>query len=238
VDAFAGTNVLAIVVELPITLLTGETSSSAGVIKTWVSAEREGKRIDRMAIPAINTALIPSGMKDAFNAADPADDAAGYRATAIATIDILRGVVDGLFGNAQDGGPLGNLTSEQVGGALIPDVVTIDFSSPVQFPNGRRLSDDVIDAALGVVLNRGGAAGIGDGVDGNDKPFDNMFPYLAEPHAAASMGGGTVPISPPSTGDGGLMDAGTSWTLAAVFGAAALFLAGAAGAVTVRGRGR
>ena len=65
VDAFAGTNILAIVVELPISALTGGDSTS-GVIKTWVSSENDGSRIDRMAIPAINTALIPSSMKDAF----------------------------------------------------------------------------------------------------------------------------------------------------------------------------
>jgi hypothetical protein len=239
VDAFAGTNILAIVVELPISLLTG-TSGDSGVIKAWVSSERDGDRIDRMAIPAINTALIPSGMKDAFNAGNPADDAADFRETGIDTIDFLRGVVDGLFGNEQDGGPLGDLTSEQVGGALIPDIVTIDFSAPVQFPNGRQLTDDVIDAALGVVLNRGGAAGVGDGVNGNDKEFDGQFPYLADPHTAAAPmpGGGSTPISPPDTGNGGLMSSGASWTLAAAFAAIAMVLAGTAGVATVRSRGR
>ena len=69
---------------------------------------------------------------------------------------------------------------------LIPDVVTIDFSAPVAFPNGRTLEDDVIDAALGLVLNRGdvlgGGAGVGDGVASNDVPFESTFPYLAPPH--------------------------------------------------------
>ena len=156
-------------------------------------------------------------------------------------------MVDGLFGNDQDGGPLGDLTSEQVGGALIPDVVTIDFSSPVQFPNGRTLTDDVIDAALGVVLNRGGAAGIGDGVDSNDKAFSRQFPYLADPHTAAAGNGSGTPVTPPntgngnsmtppSTGDGGLMDAGTSWMLSATFLAMAIAIGGIAGVATVRSR--
>ena len=258
VDAFAGTNVLAIVVELPITAVTGENSATTGTIKAWVSSEKDGKRIDRMAIPAINTALIPSDMKDAFNQGAPATDATQYRDTAIGTIETLRGVVDGLFGNAEDGGPLGNLTADQVGGALIPDIVTIDFSQPVQFPNGRQLSDDVIDAALGVVLNRGGAAGIGDGVNGNDVAFSNNFPYLAAPHTAnAGNGGGstgstggnggiTAPntgnggnqMTPPNTGDGGLLDANTSWSLATVFFAVTVILAGAASVVAVRSRTR
>ena len=230
VDAFAGTNVLAIVVELPVVAVTGGANADSGSIKTWVSSSR-GVRIDRMAIPTINTVLIPSAEKDAFNAAHPRDDAANYRDTAIDSIKGLRGVVDDLFGGArQDGGPLGDLTAEQVGGALIPDVVTIDFSQPLQFPNGRGLEDDVIDAALGVVLNRGGAAGIGDGVSANDVPFLDSFPYLAEPHAE----GGSL-VTPPSTGDGGLLSSDASWALSGALLLVAITLAGA-GLLAARSR--
>ena len=76
-------------------------------------------------------------------------------------------------------------------------MVTIDFSAPVAFPNGRQLTDDVIDAALGIVLNRGGAAGVGDAIDGNDVPFGSTFPYLAAPHAGAAP-------APADTGNAGL----------------------------------
>jgi hypothetical protein len=64
------------------------------------------------------------------------------------------------------------------------------------FPNGRRLEDDVVDIELraiaqgyGPILH--GALGLpdkspndllGDGVDGNDKPFLLHFPYVATPH--------------------------------------------------------
>lgn len=208
----------------------GGSDANSGTIKTWVSTSRDG-RVDRMAIPAINTALIHSEMKDAFNQGDPVNDAADFQPAAIATIDFLREVVDGLFGVPQDGGPLGDLTSAQVGAALVPDVVTIDFSQPLAFPNGRQLEDDVIDAALGVVLNRGGAAGIGDGVDANDKPFSTTFPYLAEPHSAASM-------TPPSTGDAGLIDSGTGWTLSLAFLLVAVTFGGLALASAARAHAR
>jgi hypothetical protein len=194
VDQFAGTNISAIVIELPITAVTGAANSNTGTIKAWASTSRGGSQVDRMAIPAINTALIPAGMKDNFNHGSPATDEAAFRATGQATIDTLRGVVDGLFGTPQDGGPLGNLTSAQVAAALIPDIVTIDFSQPVQFPNGRRLQDDVINAALGVVLNRGGSAGISDAINANDVSFASAFPYMAAPHIVAAA---------PSTGTGG-----------------------------------
>lgn len=238
VDSFAGTNVMAIVIELPVTAVTGGSSASSGTIKTWVSTTKGGQRIDRMAIPAINTALIPSAQKDAFNADDPINDATKYRSTGVTTIRTLRTAVDGLFGtsNSQLGGPLGNLTPEQVGAALIPDVVTIDFSRSLQFPNGRRLQDDVIDAALGVVLNRGGPSGISDGINANDKAFLNSFPFLADPNTAAAAPAGTgVAVRPPSTGSGGLLnDTGTMWALSASFFVLALGLGGAGAFAAMR----
>ena len=62
------------------------------------------------------------------------------------------------------------------------------------FPNGRRLTDDVVDIALQVVAGHlvGGAftcapigaspRSLGDTVCANDKPFLASFPYLASPH--------------------------------------------------------
>jgi hypothetical protein len=239
-DTFAGFNVFAIVVEVPVTAITGASNPNTGTIKVWVSSSKNGARIDRMGIPTINTALIPSAQKDAFNLASPVNDAANYRATAQATIESLRKVVDGLFNGptTQDGGPLGYLFPNQLAAALIPDVVTIDFSKPLVFPNGRRLQDDVIDAALGLVLNRGGAAGISDGVDANDKAFLSAFPYLAEPHMPPTPSApGTV--SPPRTGDAGLLeDSGLMWTLSATLFAASILLVVAGVFATMRARAR
>lgn len=239
-DTFAGMNVLAIVIEVPVTAVTGGANANTGTIRTWVSTTRDGSRIDRMAIPAINTALIPSAQKDAFNAADPINDAATYRATAVSTINTLRGAVDGLFGisSPQTGGPLGILNSTQVATALIPDVVTLNFAQPLQFPNGRRLQDDVIDVALGVVLNRGGNAGISDGVNANDKAFLTAFPYLAEPHAAAAPAPATPSIRPPSTGDAGLVDSGTLWTLSGAMLAIAMVFGATGVYATLKSRSR
>lgn len=245
-DTFAGTNVLAIVIEVPITAATGGSSANSGTIRAWASTERNGQRIDRMGIPTLNTVLIPSGQKDAFNQQNPIDDIAASRPTGINTIETLRGAVDALFGSPQTGGPLGDLTSEQVGNALLPDVVTINFANPVQFPNGRRLQDDVIDAALGVVLNRGGANGIADGVNANDRAFLGSFPYLAEPHGGAvtaspapSTGGSGGTVRPPSTGDAGLFaDRESMWALSAGFFFLAVSLGGAGVFAALRARGR
>ena len=56
------------------------------------------------------------------------------------------------------------------------------------FPNGRRLTDDVIDitlrAAAGVLVGVNNT--LGDGVDRNDVPFRASFPYLAFPHSGSN----------------------------------------------------
>jgi hypothetical protein len=51
------------------------------------------------------------------------------------------------------------------------------------FPNGRRLTDDVIDASLQVVEGEllGAKNDLGDAVDKNDKDFEKAFPYVALP---------------------------------------------------------
>ncbi|TCO55106.1 DUF4331 domain-containing protein [Actinocrispum wychmicini] len=59
------------------------------------------------------------------------------------------------------------------------------------FPNGRRLTDDVVDIELqalegaaqtGKIVD---ALAAGDKVDANDVPFDTKFPYVALPHDSA-----------------------------------------------------
>ena len=53
------------------------------------------------------------------------------------------------------------------------------------FPNGRRLTDDVVDIAERAVAGKlkGHPAGdlLGDGVDGNDVPNLGFFPYENDP---------------------------------------------------------
>jgi len=58
------------------------------------------------------------------------------------------------------------------------------------FPNGRRLFDDVVDIEERYVLN--GLANLnaipfGDGVDGNDVPFQSTFPYVPIPHSGSEI---------------------------------------------------
>jgi hypothetical protein len=79
------------------------------------------------------------------------------------------------------------------------------------FPNGRRLSDDVVDIALqaleGAATNgEVQALKNGDGVNRNDVRFGKTFPYVALPHAKAvnqAASGKSSVVAGPGNGDGG-----------------------------------
>lgn len=86
-----------------------------------------------------------------------------------------------------------------VASLVVPDAVTIDLSAPSGFPNGRRLTDSVIDITLAVLLldltqePATRLASLPLGPQANDLPFRPNFPYLA----AAQ---GNVPATPVAQG--------------------------------------
>lgn len=166
-------------------------------------------RVDRMGMPAVSTALIGSAMKNAYNDADPDDDAAGtFVPELAATLTAVHTALDddlmalslpacsmvtlvgGLpecFGQTYDG-------TNTVASLVLPDTLHIDPDVAAGFPNGRRLPDLVIDVTLAVILLRlGGAVNAGTlaGVPlnppendlGTDGAFLDTFPYLHPPHA-------------------------------------------------------
>ncbi|MFD0519420.1 DUF4331 family protein [Paractinoplanes durhamensis] len=73
------------------------------------------------------------------------------------------------------------------------------------FPNGRRLTDDVVDIELQALVGAAqtgklvDALAAGDGVDANNTTFGDRFPYLALPNAVAvNTVGGAAPAPTPS----------------------------------------
>lgn len=97
------------------------------------------------------------------------------------------------------------------------------------FPNGRRLTDDVIDIEVQAVAGAAQAGKLvdalaaGDGVDANDVAFLDEFPYVALPGNETRAGtGGTAPsaVTGPSTtggADAGAPAASGSWVGNAAF---------------------
>jgi len=79
------------------------------------------------------------------------------------------------------------------------DVLRIDIATDSQFPNGRRIGGgkdnqaeqvDVSDVIVSLILTGNPAAGIGDGVNRNDKTYLTEFPFYALPHQGLKGGHG------------------------------------------------
>jgi hypothetical protein len=76
------------------------------------------------------------------------------------------------------------------------------------YPNGRRLTDDVVDISIQAVEGAAqtgklvDALAAGDAVDANDNAFTDAFPYVALPNAVAvnTVGGGTRAGTPDQSG--------------------------------------
>ncbi len=165
-------------------------------------------RVDRMGMPAVSTALVSSGMKNAYNDADPTDDVAGTFAGDLITnlTGLHTALDDDLTGagltpcsmtNTIAGLPacLGQdvAAGVHVADLVLPDTLQVNPAAAAGFPNGRKLTDPVIDVTLSVVmleLTSGTCGGspcgpttlVGTNPSMNDVPFLTEFPYLAPPH--------------------------------------------------------
>jgi uncharacterized protein DUF4331 len=165
-------------------------------------------QVSRLGNPLVNEVVIPLGRKDKFNRTTPDDDAANYGQ--FVTKPELAAILNALFGvNAPENNRtdivqallqgIPNLNQHSGPNAGTPvDTLKINLGIPptktpsrfgviggdnAGFPNGRRLSDDVVDIELQVVAGFlvGNQVPLGDGVDKNDKSFLHHFPYLAAP---------------------------------------------------------
>ena len=140
-----------------------------------------------MGRPAINTVFIPNNpfpgeqkgqvlsKKNTFNKGQPKNDQAAFRSEVVNTLGVLFSLNDAAGDDKTD-------DAKKIAGLadiLLPDVLTFDTAKSDGFLNGRKLSDDVIDAELGLVTE--GTVKT-DCVAGNDVKFWPNFPYLAAAH--------------------------------------------------------
>ena len=78
-------------------------------------------------------------------------------------------------------------TGLTVAQAVVPDMIKLNLNAPSGFPNGRTLTDPVIDITLAAIfLNLsknppGTLAALPLNPPANDLPFKSTFPYLADP---------------------------------------------------------
>ena len=77
-----------------------------------------------------------------------------------------------------------------VANLVVPDTIKLDVSQPAGFPNGRRLTDPVIDITLAYLfidLTKHPVTALANvpiNPPANDKTFRAEFPYLATPHGS------------------------------------------------------
>ena len=188
-DTFAGYNILAIALRVPLTLIkgAGNVIGLEALTQRATQSVKKGRgkivktgvfgNVDRLGNPAVNVALIPFNRKNEYNAASPQDDAAGRFANDITA------TLTALGTNTTNIGILASVAITH------GDFLHLDVSIPntgtgggtnaaAAFPNGRRLQDDVIDTLLNIITN--GAITTGDNVNANDLPFADTFPFLAQ----------------------------------------------------------
>jgi hypothetical protein len=159
-------------------------------------------------MPLVNEVVLPIGQKDKWNGSKPSDDAQflsyvtdpevpkllqliyGIAAPATPRSDLVQVFLTGVTGLNQ---PVGVRPSEMIRlntdipPTAAPARLGVLAGDTAGFPNGRRLTDDVVDitlqAAVGVL--GGVRSTLGDGVDKNDLQFRSTFPYLAVAHSGS-----------------------------------------------------
>lgn len=246
------------------------------VIKADGTREASGDfvQVSRLGNPLVNEVVLPIGLKDAFNSLKPEQDATvqaavdrvndpevpkliekiyGIKAPAAPRDDLFSVFLTGVPGLNK---PQGNVTPAEmlrlntsIKSAAKPNRLGVLAKDTQGFPNGRRLTDDVVDIeiqALEGAVRTGAlvkALAKGDGVNANDKAFGKAFPYLALPHSGSvglesrvgGAGSGSSPKGGIGAGAGGTADGGSSSIPATSAGIAGLgLLLGAAGVVTLR----
>lgn len=164
-------------------------------------------QVDRVGNPLTVEVLIPLPMKDYWNRSDPANDQqfAPFIQDPVFSSAILKGV----FGLNVPPAPRSDVL-----GVFVPDITRIDLTIPptpadrqnrlgpmggdlAGWPGGgRRIGDDVVDigfrALAGVLVQGFNVAPnnqLGDGVNSNDVPYLDRFPFHAPPHAGFSHSG-------------------------------------------------
>ena len=212
-DFFAGYGVHTFAVQVPIAGL----AAKNGTIGVWASVDRRKVttrgastrdsgawvQVNRLGNPLVNEVIIPTGLKDRWNALQPWNERQFER---YYRSPILAAVINKLYklGAPETGRDdlvavlLTGVPKLNFTGPKLADVLRLNLTIPVTarpnrlgvlagdnqgWPNGRRLGDDVIDIAEQAVggFLKGTKLPLGDGVNGDDVPVLGAFPYAADP---------------------------------------------------------
>ena len=192
--------------ERPVTKVTLAKSRGRKVLQTSTG----WKQVSRLGEPLINELLIPTELKDKWNASTPDKDKQFEQYYSSPILAKLLNQLYPQFGPFTETNRTDLVSVLLTGlkepnlnftGTTLADEIRLNLAIPptapvghgnrlgvlggdlAGYPNGRRLEDDVIDIserAVGGVLI-GHSLPLGDGVDGNDVPYLATFPYQADP---------------------------------------------------------
>ena len=224
-DTLAGYNVNTVALQVPTKDLLGD--SGDPVIGIWSTTSRLNSsghdvQVSRLGNPLVNEVVIPYHRKDRFNASLPRND--GQFAKFVTDPELPK-VVEAVYDIPAPASPRQDLVAafltgvegvnqpQQVKAAEMLRLNTTPFKNQDVsrlgvvggdkngFPNGRRLTDDVVDIALqvaeGVLLpdHPDAVEDLGDGVNANDAEFLDTFPYVALPASGSTPRGADAPNS-------------------------------------------
>jgi hypothetical protein len=217
-DTLGGYNAQAIALQVPISAVKTSGHDTIGV---WASTQRQNnvnvltgngagdwRQIERLGMPLTNEVLIGLDDKDHWNQVAPRNDSqfdnyltdpvlaavlgapATDRTDILATFDKGLGPVDNVTGGPNADELRLNLTKTPTNPASASREGALGGDAD-GFPNGRRLTDDIVDIELQVVAGAliGSPNSVGDSVDTNDISFANTFPYLGLAHSGAEVAG-------------------------------------------------
>jgi hypothetical protein len=218
-DFFAGYAVHSIALQVPLPQLDNGGNHVVGI---WAASERpritvadksvktRWVQVSRLGNPLINEVLIPTQLKDKWNASTPDKDKQFEQYYSSPILAKLLNQLYPQFGPFQETNR-SDLVSVLLTGLKQPNLnftgdtpadelrlnLAIAPTAPVGhgnrlgvlggdlagWPNGRRLEDDVIDIAERAVGGAliGHSLPLGDGVNSNDVPYMTTFPYQADP---------------------------------------------------------
>ncbi|MEV0222517.1 DUF4331 domain-containing protein [Streptomyces sp. NPDC050704] len=206
-DTLKEYNVNSIALQVPNDLI--QESAEQPIVGIWSTTQRksasgEYRQVSRLGMPLVNEVVNPIKDKDKFNASAPWNDADFLKNV---TEPELPKLIEAIYKIPAPDEPRNDLVDVFLKG--VPDLNQPPHVTPSEmlrlntsikpaakpkrlgvldgdtagFPNGRRLTDDVIDASLQVVEGEllGAKNDLGDAVDKNDQEFEKAFPYVAEP---------------------------------------------------------
>ncbi|MFJ2111814.1 MULTISPECIES: DUF4331 domain-containing protein [unclassified Streptomyces] len=237
-DTLKGYSTNSIVLQVPTSYI--QESKKQPIVGIYTTTQRQNAygdyaQVSRLGMPLVNEVVNPLKDKDKFNASKPENDADFLKNV---TEPELPKLIELIYKIKAPAEPRDDLVSVFLTGvkdlnqppyvkpsemlrlntsiepAKDPKRLGVLDGDTAGFPNGRRLSDDVIDIALRVVEGEllGQKTDLSDGVDADDKGFEKKFPYVALPTSGSDVRGSGAETKSAAGFAGGMTSFASGWS--------------------------